>query len=143
MESKELKYEYPFRIIEIKTNSFFVQEINDEEIDSFDAKKLEFGIKPSFGFDENSNVIKVNFIISYNYNEKEILKIDVDTIFECAKVEGFDIKDKNLLAMLLGISFSTIRGIILNRTIGNFINNFYLPIINPTEIINEEFKDLE
>lgn len=141
MENQELKYEYPFRIIDLKTNSFFVQEVDDDEIEKFDAKKLEFGIRPSFGFDEKSNVIKVNFIISYNYNEKEILKIDVDTIFECASGKNFDMKDKNLLAILLGISFSTIRGIILNRTIGNFINKFYLPIINPTEIINEEFND--
>lgn len=141
MESQELKYEYPFRIIDLKTNSFFVQEVDDDEIENFDAKKLEFGIRPSFGFDEKSNVIKVNFIISYNYNEKEILKIDVDTIFECVSGEDFDMKNKNLLAILLGISFSTIRGIILNRTIGNFINKFYLPIINPTEIINEEFNN--
>lgn len=141
MESQELKYEYPFRIIDLKTNSFFVQEVDDDEIENFDAKKLEFGIRPSFGFDEKSNVIKVNFIISYNYNEKEILKIDVDTIFECASGEDFGMKNKNLLAILLGISFSTIRGIILNRTIGNFINKFYLPIINPTEIINEEFNN--
>ena len=52
MESQELKYEYPFRIIDLKTNSFFVQEVDDDEIENFDAKKLEFGIRPSFGFDE-------------------------------------------------------------------------------------------
>jgi len=141
MESQKLKYEYPFRIIDLKTNSFFVQEIGDDEIENFDAKKLEFGIRPSFGFDEKSNFVKVNFVITYHYNEQEILKIDVDTIFECAVIKDFDIKNKNLLATLLGISFSTIRGIILNRTIGSFINKFYLPIINPSEIINEEFND--
>lgn len=141
MGNQELKYEYPFRIISLKTNSFFVQEIDDDEIVKFEDRKLEFGIRPSFGFDEKSNIIKVNFVITYNYNEIEILKIDVDTIFECAAIDGFNIKDKNLLASLLGISFSTIRGIILNRTIGSFINKFYLPIINPTEIIEEEYKD--
>jgi hypothetical protein len=47
--------------------------------------------------------------------------------------------------MLLGISFSTIRGIILNRTLGEFMNNIYLPIINPKEIIEGELgnKDEE
>ena len=58
MESQKLKYEYPFRIIDLKTNSFFVQEIGDDEIENFDAKKLEFGIRPSFGFDEKSNFVK-------------------------------------------------------------------------------------
>ncbi|MDI9553353.1 MAG: hypothetical protein QM232_06320, partial [Bacteroidota bacterium] len=66
--------------------------------------------------------------------------IDVDTIFEIAEVENLPLQDKNLLATLLGIAFSTTRGIILTMTVGNFMNKFYLPIINPSEIIEDSFK---
>jgi len=140
MENKNLKFEYPFRIVDLKTNSFSVQNLSDEEISNFEPEKIEFGIKPGFGFNDELHIVKVNFSISYNYNTLEILKINVDTIFEFKPLPDLDIHDKKILAMLLGISFSTIRGIILNRTIGSFMNNIYLPIINPTEIVDEEFK---
>lgn len=86
-------------------------------------------------------MVKVNIVVSYEYEGNKLLQIDTDTIFEFISFEGFLIKDgaedKNMLATLLGIAFSTVRGIIINRTVGSFINKFYLPIINPTAIVND------
>jgi len=143
MENKELKFEYPFRIYSIKTNSFFEEEISEDEARVFDDEKLGFSFTPSFAYDEESKIIKLNFVIAYVYQERQLLKIDTDIVFEFSDFKGV-VEDENkinkvILATLLGISFSTIRGIIINRTVGSFINKFYLPIINPTEIINEEF----
>jgi len=140
MVEKQLKFEHPFRIYEIKTNSFSVKDLKSEEAESFSAKDLTFKTRPSFGFDEELRVIKVSLNISYSYKEEDYLRIDVDTIFEIAEVENIPLQDKNLLATLLGIAFSTTRGIILTMTVGNFMNKFYLPIINPSEIIEDSFK---
>ncbi|MGD9993481.1 MAG: hypothetical protein AB7S69_09295 [Salinivirgaceae bacterium] len=140
MEKRKIKYEFPFRIIDLKTNSFFIQNISNSDLEDFNADDIEFAFKPGFGFNEDLRVVKVNIEVSYQYKKNVLLKIDVDTIFEFEEAEDLDIKNKKKLAQLLGIAFSTVRGVILNRTIGNFMNNIYLPIINPTEIIEEEFK---
>lgn len=142
-EKNDLKFEYPFRIIDLKTNFFSAQNLSDEEIENFNPDHIEFGIKPGIGFNEDLNAVKINFIVTYDYQEQELLKIDVDTVFEFRTEAKKDMENSTILAMLLGISFSTIRGIILNRTIGSFMNNIYLPIINPSEIIKGEFQDEE
>ena len=134
-ENNNLKSGYPFRIIELKTNFFSAQNLSDEEIGNFNPDNIEFGIIPGIGFNEELNAVKVSFIVTYNYNGQEILKIDIDTVFEFNKESAKDMQNENVLAMMLGISFSTIRGVILNRTIGSFMNNIYLPIINPQEVI--------
>lgn len=139
MADKKLKYEHPFRIIDIKTNSFFVKELEDDA-EPFSEKDLKFKIKPIFGFEEEKRLIKINLSIIYSYKREDYLKIDVDTIYEIAPVESINLKDIGLLSMLLGIAFSTTRGIILNLTVGNFMNKVYLPIINPSEIIEDEFN---
>jgi hypothetical protein len=140
MENRKIKYEFPFRIIDLKTNSFSIQNLSNSELESFNADDIEFIFRPGFGFNEELRAVKVNIEVSYQYKKNVLLKIDVDTIFEFEEAEDLDIKNKKKLAQLLGIAFSTVRGVILNRTIGNFMNNIYLPIINPTEIIEEEFK---
>lgn len=137
MENKELLHRFPFKIVDLKTNSFSEQNLSEEEIQDFDPNLVEFNIQPGFGFNKKLNLIKVNFVITYLYKKKEILKIDVDTVFEFVKKEDLDLENKIILATVLGVSFSTIRGIILNRTIGSFMNKIYLPIINPTEIIED------
>ncbi len=141
MEKNELKYEFPFRIYNIKTNSFAEREIDEDEAESFDETKLGFVFRPSFAYDEELKLVKVNIVVSYEYEGNQLLKIDTDTIFEFISFDGILVKDgsedKNVLATLLGIAFSTVRGIIINRTVGSFINKFYLPVINPTEIIND------
>lgn len=141
MEDKQLQYEFPYRIVELKTNSFSVQNLSDEEASQFNPKEVEFSFKPAFGFNEEDKAVKVNINVVYIYRDFEILKINVDIVFEFVKELEIEIKDKNILAQLLGIAFSTIRGIILNRTIENFMNDIYLPIINPTEIVDDIFKD--
>lgn len=141
MEEKNLSLQFPYKIIGLKTNSFSEISLSELELETFDPANIEFGISPSFGFSDDLCAVKVNYIIVYLYKGKEIMKIDVDTIFEYANAEGFDSKSKSFLASLLGISFSTIRGIILNRTIGSILNTIYLPIINPTEIIEDQFSE--
>lgn len=141
MKEKNLTIQFPYKIIGIKTNSFSEVSLSEEEIENFNPDEIEFGIRPSFGFNDELRAVKVNYIITYAYNNKELLKIDVDTIFEYADLDDFDSKGKSFLASILGISFSTIRGIILNRTIGSYLNSIYLPIINPTEIIDDQITE--
>jgi hypothetical protein len=142
MADKKLKYEHPFRIIDIKTNSFFVKDLNVNEAENFAEEDLKYKIRPTFGFEENKRLIKINLVIIYSYKKEEYLKIDVDTIYEIAQIQELNLHEVGLLSILLGIAFSTTRGIILNLTVGNVMNKFYLPIINPTEIVEAEFKKL-
>ena len=49
MEDKQLKYEFPYRIVELKTNSYSVQNLSDEETSEFNPEEVEFSFKPAFG----------------------------------------------------------------------------------------------
>ncbi|MDY0140618.1 MAG: hypothetical protein RBR97_01840 [Bacteroidales bacterium] len=137
MSKKKLKYVYPFSISEIKTNSFFMTEINDDA--PFNPDHVEFFIRPAFGFDKEKKMILMKIAITYLYEGEEILKAEFDTIYKCDKLSKEEFSNKNLLASLLGISFSTIRGILISKTGTCKLSDIYLPIINPSEIIKNEF----
>ncbi len=141
MKKKHLKYVYPFKIIDIKTNSFLMEEI--ENPDSLNIENIEFLIRPSFGFDKEKELVLVKLSIAYIYEASEILKADFDIVFKCEKLDTLEQKNANFLSSLLGISFSTIRGLLISKTASCKLSNVYLPIINPLEIIKNELKDIK
>lgn len=140
MENRELINKYPFRIVDVKTNSYQEGSISDDKTNEFNKDLIEFKIQASVGFSKDKKLVQVNFSISYEYEESQLLNINTDTVFAFDDIEGLDLENKILWATLMGISFSTIRGIIINRTRGSFLDKIYLPIINPTEIIEDMYK---
>lgn len=140
MENKELISKYPFRIVDVKTNSYQEGNIPDDKTNEFNKEHIKFNIQASVGFSKDKNLVQVNFSISYEYEESQLLNINTDTVFAFDDIEGLDLENKILWATLMGISFSTIRGIIINRTRGSFLDEIYLPIINHTEIIDDMYK---
>lgn len=43
-------------------------------------------------------------------------------------------------ATLLGIAFSTARGIIFERTRGTFFDGVILPVVDPFKVLEEKYK---
>ena len=46
--------------------------------------------------------------------------------------------DSQLGATIAGISYSTARGIVLERTNGTYFNGVILPVLNPRELLEED-----
>ena len=52
------------------------------------------------------------------------------------KKEEVVLLDTSMAATLMGIAYSTTRGIILTRTQGTLLDGVLLPVLNPKDLIN-------
>jgi hypothetical protein len=61
----------------------------------------------------------------------------VDNLKELVQIQGsISTIDGRLAATVLGIAYSTARGIVVERTQGTFFNGAILPVINPSSLLN-------
>ena len=88
--------------------------------------------------------IKLELVFSFENSQKESLlffQIDfhfhIDKLFNFYhfKAENHPVFSGHFIATLLGISFSTARGIILEKLSNASIPNIILPVVSPQEII--------
>ena len=88
--------------------------------------------------------IKLEFVFSFkNGSEEPLLFFQIDFHFHIAKLSNFyDLMNENhpvfsghLVATLIGICFSTARGIILEKLNNAGIQNILLPIVSPQEML--------
>lgn len=94
--------------------------------------------------------IKFEFVFSFkNGGEEPLLFFQIDFHFHIANLSNFyDLKTENhpvfsghLVATLIGICFSTARGIILEKLNNAGIKNILLPIVSPQEMLSQNKKD--
>jgi hypothetical protein len=48
-----------------------------------------------------------------------------------------------MLAKLTGIAISTVRGMIATRTFGKFQGDYYIPILNPAQVVEDYLQAAE
>jgi hypothetical protein len=104
--------------------------------------KLNVGHKLSHNLKDER--IKLEFVFSFN-NESEspLLFFQIDFHFHIAHLDHFyELKEENppvfsghFVATLIGICFSTARGIILEKLNNAGIKNILLPIVSPQEML--------
>lgn len=129
-------------------------EVNDEALDDIpEVARFQTGLKSESAFnleegfhrfklfvkiqglDENEKPVGVNgeYHIDFYYtvdNLKDFITYEKGD-------EDFSVGD-DLGATIAGISYSTARGIILNRTYSTDFNGILLPIINPHKLLGED-----
>ena len=90
--------------------------------------------------------LKLELVFSFENNKKEsLLFFQIDFHFHIAHVANFyELKAENhpvfsghLIATLLGICFSTARGIILEKLNNAGIPNILLPVVSPHEMLTK------
>jgi len=110
---------------------------------AIDSDKLSFG----FGFkikkvDENKASVLI--VVSYEYGSSELLRHESSTTFEfenMAEVIEFSDGSKvgfhvDILPVLFGLAYSSARGMLAIRTAGTALENYPIPIVDPTEVVN-------
>lgn len=107
--------------------------------------KIDFGINIKLNLEEEIFILTV--MVKYNYDIKgvsnNVLELTSENQFKVLDLKNLiiiksngDFEDKaNLLPTLLGLSISTIRGMLVVKTAGTILANPPLPIVNPTEIL--------
>lgn len=128
-------------------------EVTEQKLDvkAFKQEKehqLHVGHKLAYNLEDER--IKLEFVFSFN-NEvgTALLFFQIDFHFHIANLSNFyEIKTENhpvfsghLVATLIGICFSTARGIILEKLNNAGIKNILLPIVSPHEMLSQNKKD--
>lgn len=139
----------------VNVNILGINIYSPNNITSTDKNLVGFG----FGFevDEGLNqkeklaklILKFEIIAVLSKKAKQESKgtFNFEYIFHIENMEEYVIKRKreflvkNVLgANLLGISYSTSRGLIIAKTKGTFLENAFLPIIHPDELVKTTNK---
>lgn len=140
------------QLIDIKVFQSNLETSNDflntpQQIISFD---FGFGQEIAHNIQLNRSRYRLFFTLEANDgdNKQVGLKADygIEFHFEVENFKDFLILsnekgtqiDANLGATLLGMAYSTSRGIILEKTHGTFFQGFILPVINPFKALKEE-----
>jgi hypothetical protein len=104
--------------------------------------QLNVGHKLLHNLDDEG--IKLEFAFSFDNSPKEsLLYFQIDFHFHIEKLSNFyELKEENkpifsghFIATLIGICFSTARGIILEKLNNAGISNFILPVVSPQEML--------
>lgn len=145
---------FKVQILEIRESDFFVKDIPEECRDQIQEDKIELGFGVKFEQSAENKTITVGLRIVYNclyQGEKcPILTYEFFTTFLLSEYDQIFAKtksdteiqevDNGFLITLLGVVLGTARGMITIRTAGQFINKFYLPIVNPEALFKSLFS---
>lgn len=137
----------------LKLNRVKIEEINFKEpeedfINSFNEEFLKISIGLKFSHNLDKELLSVHLHILYDYqidgDELKISLLDYKGVFDfhildlekLIKTDNEIVNFPNfILETIAGIAISSGRGIIIAKTAGTFINKFYLPILDPRELL--------
>jgi hypothetical protein len=134
-----------FKINKINTQQFAIIE------DSYDSDNEEFSIETNLGFGIDSENTAIISLVKIQFEQKNIpfLIIEVSCEFDIDpsfwnKFENEEsiTMPKGFMAHLAMITVGTTRGVLHSKTENTKFNEFVLPTLNVTEMINKdgEFK---
>ncbi len=139
----ENKQQFGFAIKRIKELAFNINQA--EEI----SQDFEFGFGVLINFDIEASSFELQILTDLvnKENKKSFVHITVSNVFyiedlkKYVRSDGvtFDIPDMALISML-SISISHTRALMAKNTLGTAYENYFIPIVNPTEMAKEIFK---
>lgn len=138
-------------LVQIKT----VKGLINTELDALDAhvSEYDFNFDVSVGVNANERIVGILFKVAITAlgSQKEVLQLNAsythELVFEVENLEDFTDPqenmpepkvDKFMLGTLLGIAYSTIRGIVYTRTQGTALKGVLLPVVDPKRFIKTE-----
>ena len=128
--------------VEVTEQKLDVKAFNEEK-----QHQLNVGHKLAHNLEDER--IKLDFVFSFNNQaEESLLFFKIDFHFHISQLTNFyELKDENhpvfnghFVATLIGICFSTARGIILEKLNNAGIKNILLPIVSPQEMLSHTKK---
>jgi len=149
MKKDKVEIELEYRIVKIQTTKFSFLEIDEENanklFESEDLLSVNLGVSINIDNEKSTLSIDINTVLFDKNSNKTIVEHTGKTTFELRGLteiynkesDSFDIPD-GLIVQLYAISYSHARALLateLNPTI--FKEKFFLPVIDPTNIIKK------
>lgn len=142
----EQKKDFTLKIKKVKIEEINFKEPNDSLINSFNENLLTINLNTSYRYSLEEEDVTVYLVVVYNYeNEKEVQELLIykgSFEFKIGNLKNIIKKNETridmpneILEIITGIAISSARGIIIAKTAGSFINQFYLPIVSPQSIV--------
>lgn len=116
----------------------------------FDLKDKEFqmNIAQSIKHNLDRKSFKISLLVSFSCTELVFAEYCYDFYFKVenmldfvSEVNGKTAFTGQLLGTLIGLSYSTLRGILYSRLAETNLNGVILPIVNPNELLNSKISD--
>lgn len=145
-----------YQPIEISFNSvqplrFSLSEPMNDILEDFIPEKMEIKYRFEFFYSLENNIIEVIIFLRYDYDKyKNNVLLKSYNLIELIYKYGYNVSDLNKLDMssdkelidyifevIASVSFSTSRGILLEKTQGSFLQKFILPIVSQSSVLNQ------
>jgi len=145
-ENKDIQ----IKLNEINEISFYLKPIPIpiEQIKFGENLNLEIGFR--FDVNQEEDLFKFYTLVNFRIDEykEPIVSIETELVFEIPNLSSivkFESDDQlqienNFLTTIAGVCIGTTRGLLASNTKGSPIAKFPLPILNPTEIIENMKK---
>lgn len=131
--------------------------IHEFEIGSFSSTipkesvrkdRLTFEIQHSFEVDADKKLFKVGFKIKVMASRQSALQLAAIETFTVFKLKGVESENMNrlpdhLVITFLSIAYSNTRGALAAKSQGTVVGDVPLPLINPTQVIEDLKKQAE
>jgi hypothetical protein len=121
--------------------------INSSTLTS-ETLNVGFGVTTEFDIEKETFDIHIVYDLKDPVSDATLVHIKIANTFYIEKIKGFiaadgkalDLPDSGLITML-SLSISHTRAILAKNTSGTVFENYYLPIVNPSEIAKQVFKE--
>lgn len=131
-------------ITKIKEDEFVFR---NEDFKKFDENKLTIGFNTGFDWNLKDENFLVKLTIHYSYkmngSDFELVKFTTTTGFhvrglnEIFKVEGNNFQMKEFfMKTFVSTAVSSARGMLANNLAGTFLADYYLPLIDPKDLLS-------
>lgn len=134
-----------FKNININTEDLLIFNINSEsniQINIEDRENINLGIGHDIQNNLEEGKIKIVLSIQLENGKDNFATFEITTFFQILNKENYLIEFENdilfhpqLITTILSISYSTSRGIILEKLKNTFWKDLILPIISPTKLL--------
>lgn len=112
-----------------------------------DENEVQYQTEVQFSFDKDLAVLCSKIVINECYNDKPLLKAELNSFFEIKKEsldllrqDGHIIFTPMLLVQFASLCYGSMRGVIFAKTINTPLCNFILPPVYFANIVNKGFE---
>ncbi len=141
---KVKKNKIGFQLIGIVTRQFaIIEDVFDKNI-----KQVSFSVNVDFGINNSKKIISTTVKVQFYQNKSVFLIVEISNHFIIEQSAWNNLKNdkekiiikKDFATHLLVLTIGTIRGVLHAKTENTEFNNFILPTLNVSELIDTDIE---
>lgn len=145
MENITSSMEIQLRLIKVQETGFFMDTAKLSSITNTDPELFNIEIGLQVLPDLTKDLLDLQLIVRYLLHEDsknvKVVELQTSNIFKIFNLSNvLSITDKeltdknNVIPTLVGIALGTLRGILVVKAAGTILNEYPIPIVNPTDL---------